>query len=78
CCKSSPSRRGFVVLHTNGIHQVAVDICDCEHIDKAGAPEIQMLRAGWFPATDNKPRTCATMELLDHYLLATLQSKVTM
>ncbi|KAJ7444150.1 hypothetical protein B0H11DRAFT_1931307, partial [Mycena galericulata] len=68
----------FVVLHTNGIHEVNVDACDCEHAYDAGTPEIQMMRAGWFPATDQKPRTCATFEVLDQFLMATLQSKTTM
>ncbi|KAJ6622035.1 hypothetical protein B0H10DRAFT_1944873 [Mycena sp. CBHHK59/15] len=36
----------FVVLHTNGIHKVNVDTCDCENALLAGAPEEQMLRAG--------------------------------
>ncbi|KAJ7624686.1 hypothetical protein FB45DRAFT_686383, partial [Roridomyces roridus] len=68
---------GFVVLHTNGIHEVDVYLCDCEHADRAGAAEIQMLRAGWFPATDDVPRTCATFECLDLFTTATLQAKTT-
>ncbi|KAJ6527923.1 hypothetical protein B0H10DRAFT_1664402, partial [Mycena sp. CBHHK59/15] len=67
----------FIVLHKNGIHDVAVDLCDCENAENTGAPEIQMLRAGWFPATDDKPRTCATMDMLDDFVIQTLQSKVT-
>lgn len=68
----------FVVLHTNGIHEVAVDACDCERRLWAGPPEDQLLRAGWFPATDHRPRTCATIEMLDHFLLQTYQAKTTM
>ncbi|KAF8193985.1 hypothetical protein K438DRAFT_1969276 [Mycena galopus ATCC 62051] len=67
----------FVVLHTNGIHEVAVDSCDCEHRG-AGAPEEQLQRVGWFPATDDRPRTCATMELLDTFIAQTYQAKTTM
>ncbi|KAJ7714051.1 hypothetical protein DFH07DRAFT_974574 [Mycena maculata] len=68
----------FIVLHDNGIHQVNVDICDCENVALAGPPEIQMLRAGLFPATDEKPRTCATFQCLDAFLVSTLQAKTTM
>ncbi|KAF8144424.1 hypothetical protein K438DRAFT_1992779 [Mycena galopus ATCC 62051] len=68
----------FVVLHTNGIHKVAVDSCDCERRAWAGAPEEQLQHAGWFPATDDRPRTCATMELLDTFVAQTYQAKTTM
>ncbi|KAJ7797560.1 hypothetical protein B0H14DRAFT_3493624 [Mycena olivaceomarginata] len=78
CTEPAPIHSSFVVLHTNGIHDVAVDACDCERRVWAGPPEEQMLRAGWFPATDERPRTCATMEVLDTFLLQTYQAKTTM
>ncbi|KAJ7750610.1 hypothetical protein B0H16DRAFT_1272296, partial [Mycena metata] len=34
---------GFVVLHTNGIHEVTVDFCGCEHAFDAGPHEQQSL-----------------------------------
>ncbi|KAJ6463065.1 hypothetical protein C8R47DRAFT_1180402 [Mycena vitilis] len=37
-----------------------------------------MMRAGWFPATDDRPRTCATFACLDLYYASTLQAKTTM
>lgn len=67
----------FVVLHDNGIHEVAVDICDCEDAAIHGSAEIQMMRAGWFPATDENPRTCATFQCLDLFMASTLQAKTT-
>ncbi|KAJ6499892.1 hypothetical protein DFH09DRAFT_835688, partial [Mycena vulgaris] len=51
CTEPHVVNNEFIVLHKNGIHDVAVDICNCENAREAGAPEIQMLRAGWFPAT---------------------------
>ncbi|KAJ7463594.1 hypothetical protein FB451DRAFT_1042950, partial [Mycena latifolia] len=78
CSGTHVAHTEFVVLHINGIHVCNVDICDCEDAEQAGPPEIQMLRAGWFPATDDKPRTCATFAMLDHFQMATLQSKTTM
>ncbi|KAJ7715761.1 hypothetical protein B0H16DRAFT_1667046 [Mycena metata] len=69
----------FVILHTNGIHHVNVDACACpENRLAAGSPEEQLLRAGWFPATDDRPRTCATFELLDFFWMTTHQAKTTM
>ncbi|KAJ7166440.1 hypothetical protein C8R43DRAFT_946003 [Mycena crocata] len=68
----------FLVLHSNGFHRVAVDACDCENAALAGPPEIQLLRAGWYPATEDKPQTCATFEVLDEFLMSTLQAKTTM
>ncbi|KAF8134146.1 hypothetical protein K438DRAFT_1640975, partial [Mycena galopus ATCC 62051] len=78
CSEPYPLHMHFVVLHTNGIHIMAVDACDCEGRSQAGAFEEQLQRAGWFPTTDDKPRTCATNEVLDHFLLQTYQAKTTM
>ncbi|KAJ7791737.1 hypothetical protein B0H14DRAFT_2395344 [Mycena olivaceomarginata] len=78
CAEPVPLHSQFVVLHVNGIHEVAVDACDCERRAWAGPPEEQLQRVGWFPATDMRPRTCATMEMLDHFLLQTYQAKTTM
>ncbi|KAJ7431875.1 hypothetical protein B0H11DRAFT_2261289 [Mycena galericulata] len=78
CPQPHSLHSAFVVLHTNGIHEVAVDVCNCEDAVLAGPPEIQMLRAGWFPATDDRPRTCATFACLDLFLVSTHQAKTTM
>ncbi|KAJ7337661.1 hypothetical protein DFH08DRAFT_964625 [Mycena albidolilacea] len=78
CSEPAPIHASFVVLHTNGIHNVAVDACDCEQRLWAGPPEEQMLCVGWFPATDDRPKTCATMEVLNTFLLQTYQARTTM
>ncbi|KAJ7734404.1 hypothetical protein B0H16DRAFT_1467534 [Mycena metata] len=77
---SAPERANseFVVLHTNGIHEVNVDFCGCEHANAAGSPDIQLLRAGWFPATHDRPQTAATVAVLDQFQQETCQAKVTM
>ncbi|KAJ7678464.1 hypothetical protein B0H14DRAFT_2423303, partial [Mycena olivaceomarginata] len=31
CASPEAGRQGFVVLHNNGIHEVNVDFCGCEH-----------------------------------------------
>jgi hypothetical protein len=78
CSEPKELHTHFIVLHMNGIHEVTVDVCDCEHRPTAGVPEEQMLRAGWFPATDDSPRTCTTFAVLDGFLLSTQQAKTTM
>ena len=64
----------FRVVHSNGIHQVAVDQCRCH-----GAVLFykQLLRIGWWPATQLKPKTVATFEVLQHFHLLNKQGKVT-
>ncbi|KAJ7912879.1 hypothetical protein B0H13DRAFT_2326934 [Mycena leptocephala] len=78
CTVPEPSKARFVMLHTNGIHEVLVDFCGCERTKAAGPHEIQLLRAGWFPATHERPHTAATFAVLDQFHQETLQAKVTM
>ncbi|KAF8192329.1 hypothetical protein K438DRAFT_1970135 [Mycena galopus ATCC 62051] len=78
CSAPEPAHIRFITLHTNGIHEVRVDFCGCEQAEEAGAPEIQLLRAGWFPATHERPQTCATITVLEKFHQDTLQSKMTM
>jgi hypothetical protein len=58
-----------------GIHQVAIDFCDCR-TNGTIPHHIQLLRAGWFPATFIRPQTTFTFRCLDFYHELTLQSKV--
>ncbi|KAJ6486565.1 hypothetical protein C8R47DRAFT_1216667 [Mycena vitilis] len=78
CTGPEPGHSEFVCLDSTGIHTVAVDFCGCEHALAAGPPEIQLLRAGWFPATHERPQTCATFNVLKQFHQDTLQSKMTM
>jgi hypothetical protein len=55
-----------------------VDFCGCEKAFDNGTPEIQLLRAGWFPATHERPKTCATLTVLEKFHQDTVQSKMTM
>ncbi|OJT01852.1 hypothetical protein TRAPUB_7684 [Trametes pubescens] len=61
-----------VVLHTNGVHTVDVQYCECSDAER----RVQLLRLGWWPATPLDPRTCATMALLRHFHLLNLQGKL--
>ncbi|KAJ7156589.1 hypothetical protein C8R43DRAFT_1125776 [Mycena crocata] len=45
---------------------------------EAGTPDIQVLRAKWFPATHEIPHTCATMEVLDLFHQTVVEAKTSM
>ncbi|KAK7053876.1 CxC2 domain-containing protein [Favolaschia claudopus] len=66
----------FVVVHDNGIHCVNLDFCGCDAETRA-EPYVQLLRAGWYPATDERPQTAVTLIALDKFHLLTLQAKIT-
>ncbi|KAJ6516514.1 hypothetical protein C8R45DRAFT_809791 [Mycena sanguinolenta] len=78
CSAPEVARTSFVTLHINRIHQMHVDFCGCENALDAGPTEIQLLRASWFPATHERPQTCATLTMLEKFHQDTLQSKMTM
>ncbi|KAL0958884.1 hypothetical protein HGRIS_014200 [Hohenbuehelia grisea] len=73
CVNPAPAGKHFTVLHTTGLHRVSVDYCNCE---RAVPRRVQLLRAGWFPATVHFPATCTTIELLRHYHCLTLTAKL--
>ncbi|KAG1868741.1 hypothetical protein C8R48DRAFT_598239 [Suillus tomentosus] len=62
----------FVLIDTNGIHEMAVDFCGCE---TSQTHTKQLLRMGWFPSTTVDPRTAATFRLLHHYQILSFESK---
>ncbi|KAJ7271751.1 hypothetical protein C8J57DRAFT_1226330 [Mycena rebaudengoi] len=67
-----PPGDDFVVIDVTGIHEVAVDYCDCgSNADRA----IQLVRMRWFPATSAAPATVATHAVLRKFHLLTLESK---
>ncbi|KAG6835804.1 hypothetical protein H0H93_014501 [Arthromyces matolae] len=51
----------FKVLHTNGIHDVAIRYCGCE---RALPHHVQLLRRGLYPSSQKIPKTCASFTLL--------------
>ncbi|TDL13603.1 hypothetical protein BD410DRAFT_817291 [Rickenella mellea] len=62
----------FVVIHVNGIHEVAINFCGCA---TAKLHTVQLLRARLFPATTSAPKTAATFEVLKHFHISTFESK---
>ncbi|KAJ7076920.1 hypothetical protein C8R43DRAFT_1143595 [Mycena crocata] len=78
CVQPRAAAEDFVVLSLNGIHSVNVDFCGCPQEFIRGSPRVQLLRAGWFPSTLEKPQTAATFDCLDFFHMQTLQGKTTM
>ncbi|KAF7323380.1 CxC2 domain-containing protein [Mycena chlorophos] len=76
CSAPHPAHSDFTVIHSNGIHSVAVDFCAC-HLCK-DAHHVQLLRTRWYPATSDQPRTCATFVALDAAHAMSLSSKATL
>ncbi|PPQ89792.1 hypothetical protein CVT25_008232 [Psilocybe cyanescens] len=62
----------FVVVDSNGIHDIALDFCDCE---SAQPHAVQLLRLRWFPSTGTYPRTASTFRVLKRFHLAAFESK---
>ncbi|KII88031.1 hypothetical protein PLICRDRAFT_112159, partial [Plicaturopsis crispa FD-325 SS-3] len=73
CSFKKTGPRDFLVIHVNGLHHVAVDFCECPG---QAPPYVQLLRAGWWPATPLEPQTCATMDVLRHFQILNLQGKI--
>ncbi|TDL13861.1 hypothetical protein BD410DRAFT_734767, partial [Rickenella mellea] len=77
CLSARAAPKDFTVIHTNGIHNVAVNFCGCSRsATSAGNAYQQLLRRRWFPATHLQPQTCCTLECLHLFHLLTLQSKI--
>ncbi|KAJ7579361.1 hypothetical protein C8J56DRAFT_897711 [Mycena floridula] len=67
----------FTVVHTNGIHSVSVDYCQCHGGASAGQEYQELLRNEWFPATHLEPQTAATFRCIEQFHILTLTGKVT-
>ncbi|KAF7302510.1 CxC2 domain-containing protein [Mycena chlorophos] len=72
CPRPTPAHDDFVVLHDNGIHVVTFDYCGCSNAEEG---YLQLLRARFFPATTQRPQTCATFTCLDRFAAFSLKPK---
>ncbi|KAJ7086807.1 hypothetical protein B0H15DRAFT_923109 [Mycena belliarum] len=77
CGNPVPGHQNFTVIHTNGLHPVAVDFCGCGDGHAPGQRSMQLLRMLWYPSTDAVPQTAATFRVLEMFHIMTLQGKVT-
>ncbi|KAG6809103.1 hypothetical protein H0H92_001589 [Tricholoma furcatifolium] len=65
----------FIILDLNGAHRVSIDYCGCS--PSLLHKRTQILRAQWFPATQDRPRTAFTFSCLKFFHELTLQGKTT-
>jgi len=71
----SHTHHNFVVIDTSGVHLVDIEFCGCHSAIGASHPRIQLLHAGWLPATLERPSTAFTFDILNSFHLLTLQGK---
>ena len=62
----------MLVLHTNGIHEVAIQYCGCP---RQIPQNLQLLRRRLYPASQVVMKTCATFELLRTLHMLALTTK---
>jgi len=72
CTVLIPCHSELLVLHTNGIHEVAIQFCGCT---SAIPQHLQLLRQGLYPASQITVRTCASFELLKQLHMYALTTK---
>ncbi|KAJ7041706.1 hypothetical protein C8F04DRAFT_1176799 [Mycena alexandri] len=76
-CVSPVPVDNFVLLDLGYIHELSVDFCGCEK--RHGTPRwTEVIRKRWYPATHDTPRTAATFNYLDFFVIQTHQAKTTM
>lgn len=59
------------IIDHGGIHELFVYFCGCERGMMADK-RVQMLRAGWYPASMTDPQSCATFQVLDQFHMLNL------
>ena len=78
CVAPAIAPRACLVLHTNGLHPVTLQFCECDQVARAGDRTQQLLRAELYGATLADPTSLMTFDMLRHYHLLTTQSKINM
>ncbi|KAF7965199.1 hypothetical protein HWV62_45095 [Athelia sp. TMB] len=71
-CNCPDAGHEMTVIDSHGIHTLTVNFCACERASTA-SKRVQMLRAGWYPASLTDPQTCATIAVLEEYHLLNLK-----
>ncbi|KAJ3710041.1 hypothetical protein C8R42DRAFT_597743 [Lentinula raphanica] len=71
-----PKFTKLTVIHTSGIQHVRVAFCCCFQNVGVGHWK-QLIRNEWYPATLERPKTCATFSVLNTFHKMTLEGKCT-
>lgn len=73
CPLPAAADKRLLILHTNGIHEVALSYCGC---NREIPRHQQLLRRGLYPATHQNTRTCVTIPLLRLLHTLSLTAKI--
>ncbi|THU93004.1 hypothetical protein K435DRAFT_671013, partial [Dendrothele bispora CBS 962.96] len=76
CQRPLPGPQGFVVIHSNGLHQINIDYCGCRQ-NGHQEPWEQLLYCELFSATTERPQTCCSFRMLELFHLLNLEGKTT-
>jgi hypothetical protein len=76
CANPHPASQGFTIIHTNGLHHVNIDYCECDNAGSAGSHRQQLLQRCWFFATHIEPQSCGTFSILTQFHMLNLQGKI--
>ncbi len=79
-CPVSEGRmpRTMQIIDSNGVFSMKVQFCACSRATGVAADQyIQLIRAGWFPATMRVPQTAVTFRCLDDFGHKSNQGKLT-
>ncbi|KAI0666069.1 hypothetical protein C8Q78DRAFT_1072584 [Trametes maxima] len=76
-CPDPAPVRAIMVFHVNGYHTVNIRLCGCLTDISSDSPPAwrQFLRADWFPATQKRPATAFTIEVLKLFHELNLKAK---
>lgn len=62
----------FLIVHTTGVHYLSVKFCRCRAHEQ---DHMQLLDRSLYPATQRRPRTAFTFQLLDDFYIENLECK---
>lgn len=65
-CYSPGPPLDITVLDSSGIHRVKIRFCECQE-SSFTSKRVQLLRAGWYPASLTDPESCATFCVLEEF-----------
>lgn len=73
CPAPVPTHEHLRVIHTNGVHEVALSYCGCS---REIPRDVQLIRRGLYPSSQKRVRTCVTFSLLRLLHILSLTGKV--
>lgn len=76
CPQPEPGPEYFTVIHTNKIHRVCVDFCQC-HLSHDKEWWEQLMLNEWLPATLDRPKTVCTFRTLELFHMLSHRGKFT-